>query len=211
MLFGSTAVSLPKPSSDHVPLKTEITFPNLLANVLLVYRLTPRFASHSCKGKSESSPPTSIHETLTTTIDSLLPPLLVQTTSVESHYHRIHPSTSFPYRKILLHSHSPAPYIFTPSSGKGLNLTLHTSGEPGACYPESISITVDWWTSVGRWGYRYWPVLVTWSIGIASLVIWTGLRVVVNGNGEKPWRLVPGHTLTQYNTPYPRSSPSNAG
>jgi len=117
--------------------------------------------------------------------DTLLPPLLVQTAPVESHYHRIHPSTSSPYRQVLLHSHSSAPYIHTSSPAKGLNLTLHTSGEPETCYPESITITVDWWTSIGRWGYRYWPVLATWSIGIVSLIIWQGLRVVVNENGEK--------------------------
>ena len=129
----------------------------------------------------------------------MLPPLLVQATPVESHYYRIHPSTSSPYRKVLLHSHSPAPYIHTSSSGKGLNLTLHTSGEPETCYPESITITIDWWTSIGRWGHRYWPVLATWSIGIVSLVTWHGLRVVVNGNGERNlWHLILGPTVTQY-------------
>jgi hypothetical protein len=63
-------------------------------------------------------------------------------------------------------------------------LTLHTSGEPETCYPESIAITIDWWMSIGRWGYRYWPVLATWSIGIASLVVWQGLRAAVDETGE---------------------------
>lgn len=52
VLLGSAAVSLPR-SSGNIPLKTEIAFPNLLVSVLLVYRLTPKFASHSCKGKYE--------------------------------------------------------------------------------------------------------------------------------------------------------------
>ncbi|KAF9782201.1 PGAP1-like protein-domain-containing protein [Thelephora terrestris] len=164
VLFGSATVSLPTPPSGNVPLKTEITFPNVLVNVLLVYRLTPKFASHSCK-------------------DTLLPPLLAHKTPAESHYHRIHPSTSPPYRPILLHSHSSAPYIHTSFPDRGLNLTLHTSGEPETCYPESIAITIDWWMSIGRWGYRYWPVLATWSIGIASLVIWQGLRAAVYETG----------------------------
>lgn len=56
LLFGSASVSLPKTTPGHAPLKTEITFPNLLVNVLLIYRLMPKFASHSCKGKSELSP-----------------------------------------------------------------------------------------------------------------------------------------------------------
>ena len=64
-------------------------------------------------------------------------------------------------------------------------MTLHSSGEPEACYPESITITIDWWTSIGRWGYRYWPALATWSIGIVSLVIWQGLRMTINETGEK--------------------------
>lgn len=67
ILFDSASVSLPSLSSGHAPFKTEITFPQLLVNVLLVYRLTPKFVSYSCKGKSELSPPTSTHSFLTMT------------------------------------------------------------------------------------------------------------------------------------------------
>ena len=65
VLLGSATVSLPRQPSGNIPLKTEIVLPNLLANVLLVYRLTPKFASNSCKGKCQITTP--IHDILTVT------------------------------------------------------------------------------------------------------------------------------------------------
>lgn len=57
VLLWPAAVSLPRPPSGNIPLKTEITFPNLPATVLLVYRLTPKFPSNSCKGEYEFATP----------------------------------------------------------------------------------------------------------------------------------------------------------
>jgi hypothetical protein len=99
VLFGSTSVSLPKLSSGHTPLRTEITFPDLLMNVQLVYRLTPKFASRSCKGKSKLTLLISTHDILTTT-RHLTP----------------NPSCSYGPHRIALPSHSPIYFIPLPPS-----------------------------------------------------------------------------------------------
>ena len=46
-------------------------------------------------------------------------------------------------------------------------------------------------------------MLATWSIGIASLVIWQGLRVAVNESGEKPLAFNSPGKRTQYNSRTP--------
>ncbi|KAH8113449.1 PGAP1-domain-containing protein [Phellopilus nigrolimitatus] len=137
--------------TDPKALLSVIRFPNLLSNVLLIYRAVPKL-SQTCKG-------------------SHLPPLLLHTSGPsEAHYHRLennHP--------VLLHGHSSAPFLPISSHllelySKGLNLTIYSSGE---CGLEGLSITVDWWNSFGRWGSRYWNAILAWSAGLIAFLFYS--------------------------------------
>lgn len=137
-------------------LRTDISLPNAISSGLLVYRLTPVFKA--------------------TCSDSLLSPLLLhQSSPSEAHY--------FPLRSlsaILLHTHSSGPYL-SPAT-RGLNLSVYSSGE---CAVERVSITVDWWATLGRWGVRYWSALVSWAIALILLVVFNAWRVM-DATGSLP-------------------------
>lgn len=93
----------------------------------------------------------------------------------ETHYF---PLLHSPDRHILLHSHLYAPFVdrstlLTPF----FHLTIISSPEE-ACREamSGLSLTIDWRASIGRAGLRYMNTLVSWSIGIVSVLLfiaWT--------------------------------------
>ncbi|KAL5488183.1 BST1 [Sanghuangporus weigelae] len=140
---------------DPISLRTEISFPSLLSDVLIVYRARAKL-SGSCK-------------------DSLLPPLLLHTSGPhEAHFHRLLEGQPF-----LLHDHSSAPFLPLSNElrklySRGLNLTVYSSGE---CGVETLTITIDWWNSFGRWGGRYWNAILTWSAGVVCYLSYASWSV----------------------------------
>ncbi|KAJ3555841.1 hypothetical protein NM688_g2357 [Phlebia brevispora] len=125
-------------------LRQTVKYPNALSDALVVYRLVPTFIGQ-CSG--------------------LLNPLVQHTSHPsETHYYPL--SSSSP---ILLHTHGAAPFISSPYN-HGLNLTIYTSGE-GGCVLKDLEITVDWWTTIGRWGVRYAAPTATWAVAIIAVVL----------------------------------------
>ncbi|KAF9226838.1 PGAP1-domain-containing protein [Gyrodon lividus] len=148
LIFGGVKISLPH--SDNGGFRTRITLARLPANALLVYRLIPQTTGYpSCA-------------------DPLFFPLLMHTSRAsEIHYY---PLTS--EKTVSLHCHSSAPYVpplrLTPSHG--LNLTIYSSGS--SCHDATeLFLTVDWWATAGRIGTRYPTTLVSWGVGIVSLIL----------------------------------------
>ncbi|KDR84062.1 hypothetical protein GALMADRAFT_219892 [Galerina marginata CBS 339.88] len=149
LLMGPLSVLVP----EHEGMSASFTFPNLLSNALVVYRVVPeRYLMSSC-------------------LDVLLPPLVIHASHPEeTHYF---PLARGPNRRILLHTHLAAPYIdparHYPSA---LNFTIYSSGEPD-CRNEfkKFDIAIDWTATMGRWASRYLTTLVSWSAGVAATVV----------------------------------------
>ncbi|KIJ69807.1 hypothetical protein HYDPIDRAFT_104430 [Hydnomerulius pinastri MD-312] len=148
LIFGVARIAVPK--SDNGGLRMRIAVPQLPANALLVYRLIPQSAE------------------ISSCADPLLPPLLLHSShSSEIHYYPL--SSKMP---IALHTHSSAPYM-PPLNGApshGLNLVIYSSG--ASCHDANeLFLTIDWWATAGRIGTRYPTTLLSWGIGIVSLLL----------------------------------------
>lgn len=103
--------------------------------------------------------------------EPILPPLLVHMShKSETHYFAL---TQEPHmRRILLHTHFPAPYVVpTEPISKGVEFTVYSSGilDCGADATE-FTIAVDWTSTVGRWATRYFTTVVSWAIAVVSLL-----------------------------------------
>ncbi|TFK43831.1 GPI-inositol-deacylase [Crucibulum laeve] len=162
LLFGRASVTIPNRNALH----TTITFPNLLSNALVVYRVD------------------SIKDIESDCADPLLPPLLAHTShSVETHYF---PLSGQQDRRLLLHTHIPAPYI--PRSPlqatHGLNFTIYSSSAIG-CGKDvhALHISIDWRGTLGRWASRYLSTLVSWAAGVSALVLFYA-RTAVDYGGK---------------------------
>jgi len=83
------------------------------------------------------------------------------------HYYRLASD-----QPVFLHTHSSAPYIplLHPGPSRGLNLTIHSPGQRCQGVTE-VRLSVDWWASVGRIGTRYPTTLLSWGVGIVSLLL----------------------------------------
>ncbi|KAF8806287.1 PGAP1-domain-containing protein [Phlegmacium glaucopus] len=138
-------------------LSTSFTFPNLLSNALVVYRVTlSPYLMPSCS-------------------DALMPPLLMHTShATETHYF---PLANLPNRRILLHTHLDAPFIQKMNHVPSLNFTIYSSGESG-CSEEfsAFDISFDWYATLGRWASRYLHTLISWAAGIVSIVVFLAWR-----------------------------------
>ncbi|KAJ7591454.1 PGAP1-like protein-domain-containing protein [Mycena floridula] len=149
LVFKKVTIETP----DNMALRTSLTFPNLISNVLLVYRIVPQAIApdSGC-------------------LAHLLPPLLVH----KSHESEIHyfPLSGGDHRRILLHTHGSAPFIKQPSPQNGLSFDIYSSGSAG-CLP-GISLGIDWTATFGRWASRYFTALATWSVGLVALIIFHG-------------------------------------
>ncbi|KAG8926459.1 GPI inositol deacylase [Tulasnella sp. 418] len=104
--------------------------------------------------------------------NSLLPPILHNySPPSESHFHPL----NLPSLPIYLHTHSSGPFIPAPASAasnqKGLNFSIYQSRK---CTTESFELKVDWQTTLGRWGVRYYSVPVSWGLGTILLMMFQG-------------------------------------
>ncbi|KAG9049980.1 GPI inositol deacylase [Tulasnella sp. UAMH 9824] len=139
---GTISISL-----SHRPpaLRTDITIPRVSTSSLVAYRVEGVF-TNGC----QDTP-------------SLIPPLLHHLSSgPESHFHAVRPNQPF-----LLHGHATGPFVFaSPSGHSGLHLRLYAS--PESCPVQSLRITVDWWSTLGRIALRYWTVVVVWGAGVVA-------------------------------------------
>lgn len=103
---------------------------------------------------------------------------------VETHYF---PLTKVQPHRVLLHTHTPAPYI--PSSSvnypPGVNFIIYSSGSTG-CSSElhGLRIDIDWSATLGRWASRFPTTLVTWAIGIVALIIFEAWSAHEQTGGE---------------------------
>ncbi|KAH9943147.1 PGAP1-domain-containing protein [Epithele typhae] len=152
LLFSSWEVDVP------AGIRTHINIPGLLSNSLLVYSITPVVdQSSDCSS------------------NTVLLPLLEHSSSpVETHYYPLAPGFG---RPLLLHSHAAAPYISSVNP-RGHTLTIYSSGE---CAVEKLTIRVDWWATIGRWGTRYGPAAACWAVGIAIILVWDTWGIAERG------------------------------
>ncbi|OBZ70020.1 GPI inositol-deacylase [Grifola frondosa] len=158
VLISPISVAVP-----HDALRSQIRFPRLLSNALLVYRLTPVFNDHeACE-------------------DALLPPLLQHTSHPsETHYFPLAPRST---RPILLHTHASAPYIGTSVTyARGVDLVVYSSGE---CSVAHVELRLDWWGTLGRWGARYATAAASWAVGIVALLLFNAWRAA-DASGALP-------------------------
>ena len=79
----------------------------------------------------------------------------------EAHYFPLHHS---PNRRILLHTHSPAPFIdsWVAAALPGLNFTVYSVVQETRG-PLILTVEIDWSATVGRWVIRYPTTVVIWS------------------------------------------------
>ncbi|KAI6040448.1 PGAP1-like protein-domain-containing protein [Pisolithus marmoratus] len=148
LIFGTVYISLPTTVEG---LRTQVHVPHLSLNVLLVYRLLPHFAdSSSCA-------------------EAILPPLLMHVSHPsEVHYYPLQHD-----KHVWLHSHTTAPYVPSlafNSRHQGLNLTIYSYGYDCAD-PVGLTLTLDWWGTLGRVGTRYPTTLLSFCVGIVSVVL----------------------------------------
>ncbi|KAH9482359.1 GPI inositol-deacylase [Psilocybe cubensis] len=149
LLTRSISISIP----NHEGLSVSYTFPNILSNALVVYRIVPkRITMPSCT-------------------EALMPPLLMHTSGTEeTHYFSL---AQVPNKRILLHTHTAAPFIdISRHPPSVLNFTIYSSAEPD-CRDEfsSFNLDIDWFATMGRWASRYLTTLVAWSAGVATIII----------------------------------------
>ncbi|KAL4076355.1 PGAP1-like protein-domain-containing protein [Scleroderma citrinum] len=141
--------------ADSGALRIRVHFPQLPLQAVLVYSLVPRLTeSPSCT-------------------DPLFPPLLMhRSRSSEIHYYPLRHNKPLP-----IHSHAAAPYLqpveFHPSPG--LDLVIYSSG-PSCDDPVELSLTIDWWGSLGRLGTRYPTTLLSFCIATVSFVLFHDWR-----------------------------------
>ncbi|KAG6813426.1 hypothetical protein H0H92_011123 [Tricholoma furcatifolium] len=113
--------------------------------------------------------------------DPVLTPLISHTSQpAETHYFPVNPTTS----RILLHTHSSAPYVASVVPRRGFNFVLYSSGTIG-CNMLGFKIGIDWSATFGRWASRYPTTLVTWAVGIVALIHFTAWGVA-DGGGAMP-------------------------
>ncbi|PBK69980.1 PGAP1-domain-containing protein [Armillaria solidipes] len=147
LLAGGVSIHLPDTSALHI----SVHFDSLLSNALIVYCVSPRIFTSGTECK-----------------EKYLSPLLVHGSHpAETHYF---PLRLAPHRDILLHTHSPAPYIDTAMSGRGVYLDLLSSGGDD-CRADVITLEIAWTATVGRWASRYFTTIISWVIGIVSLIM----------------------------------------
>lgn len=157
LLAGGVSTHLPDTSALHI----SVYFDNLLSNALIVYRVSPRISTSGTECK-----------------ENYLSPLLVHGSHLaETHYF---PLRFAPHRDILLHTHSPAPYIDTAMSGRGVYLDLLSSGGDD-CRADVITLEIAWIATAGRWASRYFTTIISWAIGIVSLIMFELWRISDEG------------------------------
>lgn len=117
-------------------------------------------------------------------LDTLLSPMILHTPHPdETHYFPLHHS---PDRRILLHTHSPAPFIdsWVPAARPGLNFTVYSVVRE-TCGPLILTVEIDWSATVGRWVIRYPTTVVIWSTGITALLMFNAWGIADKTRGGR--------------------------
>jgi len=99
---------------------------------------------------------------------------------VETHYHSLVSADS---RRILLHTHFPAPYHdHLSSDGKGVHFTIYSSGA-ASCISglKGLEISIDWCATLGRCASRYLTTTIAWAAGVSSMTLFLGLGMYDQG------------------------------
>ncbi|KAF8638570.1 hypothetical protein AX17_002112 [Amanita inopinata Kibby_2008] len=159
LLGGRAAIAL-----NTNALSTHVSLPKVKQSALLVYRLNPRVSDSTCN-------------------DILLSPLILHTSdAIEAHYFPLHNSAG---HRILLHSHSPAPFVDTLSLSQtvGLNFTVYSSAQPG-CGQKELFIEIDWSATLGRWVSRYPTTVVIWATSITALLLFRAWGIEEKTGGK---------------------------
>ncbi|KAK2465990.1 hypothetical protein APHAL10511_001631 [Amanita phalloides] len=147
----------PKLTLNSNALSTSVTMRKVKQHALIVYRMISSYPLVACS-------------------DTLLSPLILHTPHpIEMHYFPLHRS---PGRRILLHSHSPAPFIDTPPvpASVGLHFTVYSAMKQ-SCGPLVLEVEIDWSATVGRWVSRYPTTVVIWATGITALLMFNAWGV----------------------------------
>ncbi|KAF8165658.1 GPI-inositol-deacylase [Crassisporium funariophilum] len=152
LMGGRLVVDVPLNENDGA-LSTSFTFPNLISSALVIYRVT--FMRHSMPQCSEA----------------LMAPLIMHTSQpAETHYY---PVTMFAGRRILLHTHRAAPFVYeAPGYPTSLDFTIYSTIE-GDCRDEfkEFEIAIDLSATLGRWSSRYLHTLISWAAGVAVISV----------------------------------------
>jgi len=92
--------------------------------------------------------------------------------AVETHYF---PAMTSSNRRILLHSHLSAPFV--DHSVHVMNLTIYSSGELQCLQSlKALDISIDIPASLVRCSSRYLNGIVSWGIGVVSIIIFLAWR-----------------------------------
>jgi len=175
ILAGGAKLSL-QPAEQNL-VRRHITLPKLLSNALLIYTLTPRSVDFTSSCTRMFIVLWSMVTFLMTfAVDFLLPPLLVyKSHPEETHYYRLEQD-----KPIALHTHASAPYIplsrLSPSYGAELWIY-----SPDCQDINELSLTINWWATIGRIGTRYAATLVCCSIGVVALLMFYAWRESIKG------------------------------
>jgi len=144
-------------------------------------------------------------------LDPLLSPLIMHTSQPsETHYYPVNSG-----RRILLHTHYPAPYIprFPAPYGRGLDFVIYSSGST-TCSAELVGFTIqlDWFATLGRWASRYPTTLVSWAVGVVASVVFEAWSLSDKGHSEYLFLFVRCRFVYRYQqyllyiNPYPHTA-----
>lgn len=167
------------PNGDS--LRTSFSFPHLLSNALVVYRIIPRLYGDLVGigmlylFRIASRPSTFAF----VPSDHHVPPLIMHTPhATETHYF---PLLGQQDRRILLHTHLPAPFI--PQHVrllKGLHFTIYSS-QKSSDILIGLDITIDWSATFGQWASRYLNTIASWAAGVSALILFNAIGHSDNG------------------------------
>ncbi|TFK66578.1 PGAP1-domain-containing protein [Pluteus cervinus] len=150
ILGGKVIIPLPTETTLH----SIVRLPRVLTHALLAYRVEPVIV----QGESHCAEP-------------LLSPLLLhQSSQFEAHYF---PLIKAHDRRILIHSHLSGPYVAPlPGSPSGIQFDILATGSQSCGIGVvGLKFELDWTASLGRLAMRYPTTVLTWMIGVASLII----------------------------------------
>ena len=141
---------------------TRIQLLSLLSSALVVYRVGATYTpDQECNSKSFS---VQLHATFAAHLSKRSdPPSAARAQLALRSPHA---------RRLLLHTHTSAPFKSHPYTPRGLNLTLYVSQD---CKVASLHLRVDWWSSLGCAGARYWTAGPGWGVGVVVWMLFSAL------------------------------------
>jgi len=108
-----------------------------------------------------------------------------------------------PDHPILIHAHTSGPYMPSlNSTQKALDFVIYSSGSIG-CNMRGFSLTIDWPTTLGRLALRYPTTLLTWSIGVVAIILFTAWGIGDFGGGKSVYCFIAENPRVQFNSAMP--------